>query len=297
MSNSKKSIKSGNVSTTEEKINFLMMNFHKENRAPEQIKEVEPKGQEIIDLEEDLSTPKKLKPILKPTPNIPNQTIPHLSPLPLAKPSNQDQTPQSQEKKPLVFTKPSSVLNLPIDDRKSTSSSTSSKKYSKESHALKIAFLNRATSNCPSQSSKLSFRKRKNPLKTNAFLPSDLQSVGGKSANSGVSSTFSSKAGQSRIGESKKSSLLNYGIKQEAGEFSSLRKKVCRKIYEIFSKEYITDKKEAKRVTLELEKKINFFFNSSMSKKRYIGVIKIIFKKLRVSALCLNILEQQDPPN
>ena len=295
MSNSKKSTKSANVSTTEEKINFLMMNFHKENQAPQSVKAVEPNAQEIIDLEEDPNAPKRLKPILKPTPTKPNIAITHNSPLPLPKPMTKEQA-QSQEKKPLMFTKPPSVINQPMDDRKSTSSSTSSKKYAKESHALKIAFLNRATSNCPSQSSKVSFRKRKKPLKKRAFLPSDLQSVGGKSAKSGVSSTFSSKAGQSRIGESKKSSLLNYGIKQEPGEFSSLRKKVCRKIYEIFSKEYITDKKEAKRVTLELERKINFFFNSSMSKKRYIGVIKIIFKKLRVSALCLNILEQQDPP-
>lgn len=173
MSNSKKSTKSANVSTTEEKINFLMMNFHKENLAPQTVKEVEPKPQEIIDLEEDVTGPKKLKPILKPTPTKPNTTVTHTSPLPQPQPLTLEQ-PQAQEKKPLVFTKPSSVINQPMDDRKSTSSSTSSKKYAKESHALKIAFLNRATSNCPSQSSKVSFRKRKKPLKKRAFLPSDL---------------------------------------------------------------------------------------------------------------------------
>jgi hypothetical protein len=68
----------------------------------------------------------------------------------------------------------------------------------------------------------------------------------------------------------------------EAGEFSSIRKKACRKICDILIKEYIPVKREAMRITLELERKINFFFNSQVSKKKYIGVIKTIFKKLRV---------------
>lgn len=103
-----------------------------------------------------------------------------------------------------------------------------------------------------------------------------------KSTLSGLSVSTSSKNGQSWKAESKKSSLLNYGIKIEHTELSSLRKKVCRKIYEFLSKDYIPDKSQAKRITLELEKKVNFFFNSKLSKKRYIGIIKAIFKKLRV---------------
>jgi hypothetical protein len=86
------------------------------------------------------------------------------------------------------------------DDVKSTSSS-SSKQYPKENHALKIAYLNRASSNCPSEISEISLRKRrKRDLERRRkmeFLKPE------RSVQSGLSSTFSSKMGQSRMNDSK----------------------------------------------------------------------------------------------
>lgn len=207
---------------------------------------------------------------------------------------------------------------------KSSSSSRSKKYATKQEHPLKLAYMSRASStnksNCPSISSQVSFRKRKpkhpqihqnrilgptitqtppKPPKMSFISPKNTQeTLKTKSlCNSAVSSSFS----VSKFGESTTQnpplpppSFLNcgYEMKTEHVELSSLRKKVCRKIYEILSREYIQERKEAKRVTLELEKKIHFFFNSDLSKKRYVGIIKTIFKKLKVFYLLTRRLEK-----
>jgi len=201
-------------------------------------------------------------------------TIPNPEPI---KPSEQEKV-QLASSPPLVNALPPPPP--PQEAPEIASSTSSSKKYVKDSHALKLAYLNRAASSlCPSEGSQVSFRKRKKQEKKAGFLHTDLQSM-----RSGVSSSFSGGGGAHSRGEaSKQSSFLNFRVKVEHCELSSLRKKVCRKIYEIILKDFLTDKKLAKRLTLELEKKINFFFNSSHSEKRYIGIIKSIFKLLKVS--------------
>jgi len=71
-------------------------------------------------------------------------------------------------------------------------------------------------------------------------------------------------------------------VKLEASELSDLRKKVCRKIYELLLKDFVQEKKTAKTLTINMEHKINLIFSSVHSQKSYIKVIKTIFKKLKV---------------
>lgn len=61
-----------------------------------------------------------------------------------------------------------------------------------------------------------------------------------------------------------------------------LRKKVCRKIYTIIHEEFKRPKEIAKQVTLDLEYRVNK--TAPFHTDQYLKTIKLIFKKLRVSA-------------
>lgn len=75
---------------------------------------------------------------------------------------------------------------------------------------------------------------------------------------------------------------LDYKIKFEGGELPKIRKKVCRKLYEIFSKKYNLGKKEAKHLALNLEYRMNTTFNHEIDSKLYRRNFKVLLKYLEV---------------
>lgn len=75
---------------------------------------------------------------------------------------------------------------------------------------------------------------------------------------------------------------LDYRIKFEGGELPKIRKKVCRKLYEIFSNKYNLGKKEAKHLALNLEYRMDTTFNHEMDSKIYRKNFKVLLKHLDV---------------
>lgn len=72
-------------------------------------------------------------------------------------------------------------------------------------------------------------------------------------------------------------------VKREETEMSGIRKRVCRKIYSILYDELKVGKMMAKRLTLGVEARINHFYSHNQDPKIYIKVVKLLFKKVRVS--------------
>ena len=68
-------------------------------------------------------------------------------------------------------------------------------------------------------------------------------------------------------------------------EMTKLRKRVCRKVHQIFCKEFKLQKSASKRLTLAIEGRVNQLYPNEASGK-YIDVIKKIFRKMRVSCSC-----------
>ena len=71
-----------------------------------------------------------------------------------------------------------------------------------------------------------------------------------------------------------------------------LRKRVCRKVYNILHKEFQKPKELSKNLTLAIEKRVNKL--TPYHSKQYLKTFKLIFKKLRVSTTILtspNLLE------
>ena len=160
-----------------------------------------------------------------------------------------------------------------INTRKnSVQMSSTNKRYPKEKHTLKLAFMSKSSSKCLSEYSSTSFKsysKRRRQSRIRNFKHQRENSL-----NSRISSTF---------GWSNKSSTHNHNIKQEGNGLSEFRIKVCRKIYKILTREFSQTATEAKKLTVQIENRVNFFFNSDISKRRYIDVIKSIFKQLQVN--------------
>lgn len=78
------------------------------------------------------------------------------------------------------------------------------------------------------------------------------------------------------------------GIKKEPleDEMPGLRRRVCRKVYNIIHKEFQKPKELAKKLTLAIEYRINKM--TPHHTKQYLRTVKIIFKKLRVRNLTLH---------
>lgn len=76
---------------------------------------------------------------------------------------------------------------------------------------------------------------------------------------------------------------LDYRVKFEGGELPKIRKKVCRKLYEIFCNKYGLGKKEAKHVALNLEYRMDTTFNHEVNSKLYRRNFKVLLKHLDVS--------------
>lgn len=75
---------------------------------------------------------------------------------------------------------------------------------------------------------------------------------------------------------------LDYKIKFEGGELPKIRKKVCRKLYEIFSKKYGLGKKEAKHIALNVEYRMDTTFSHHVDEKIYKKNFKVLLKFLEV---------------
>lgn len=76
---------------------------------------------------------------------------------------------------------------------------------------------------------------------------------------------------------------LDYRVKFEGGELPKIRKKVCRKLYEIFCSKYKLGKREAKHVALNLEYRMDTTFNHEVDSKMYRKNFKVLLKHLDVS--------------
>ena len=87
-------------------------------------------------------------------------------------------------------------------------------------------------------------------------------------------------------------------VKREAGvkspSHSIVRKRVCRKIYSILTKECKVETKMARNLSLALELRINSFYPENPNSKTYIKVIKNIFDKIRVRLFFLNDLGRKN---
>ena len=70
-------------------------------------------------------------------------------------------------------------------------------------------------------------------------------------------------------------SILNIKI-EENSELPKIRKKICRKMLKIFHEEFNIDRKDAKRLTLQLESRFNLLF--SFKNEKYVNTIGKFFK-------------------
>lgn len=70
-------------------------------------------------------------------------------------------------------------------------------------------------------------------------------------------------------------SILNVKI-EENSELPKIRKKICRKMLKIFNEEFNLDRKDAKRLTLQLESRFNLLF--SFKNEKYVNTIGKFFK-------------------
>jgi len=169
---------------------------------------------------------------------------------------------KAENEAPTIDFKKQDVIDLeaPKPNPALISSTTKLKKrFKKEAHSLKLAYLSRTSESCPSEISDLSLPKRRPSYqkpRSNNQTPTKKQPS--------RASSFSSM------------------VKLEASELTDFRKKECWKIYELMLKDFVSDKKKAKMVTINMEHKINQVFSSVHSKKSYIRVVKTIFKKLKV---------------
>lgn len=77
-------------------------------------------------------------------------------------------------------------------------------------------------------------------------------------------------------------------VVQQSNQMPGLRKRVCRKVYSILNKEFKKPKTLSKKLTLALEYRINIFY--PYKKNEYIKTVKSLFKKLRVNSKFSNFL-------
>lgn len=200
-----------------------------------------------------------------------------------------------------------------VSKGKESKTSNSKKKYKKDEHALVMAWRSRTSSPCPSSNSvkssqfsmgsNLSFKDKKNILKkgsvkhpsiftmkrvssmTNSVI-SELSSKG--SANDSFASfNFNNqheiKRSSSGLPKFRKVKKPLFSVKKESqeAEMPGLRRRVCRKVYNIIHKEFQKPKELAKKLTLAIEYRINKM--TPHHTKQYLRTVKLIFKKLRVS--------------
>lgn len=199
--------------------------------------------------------------------------------------------------------------------KSSRSSRNGKKKYRKDEHALVRAWRSRTTSPCPSSNSvkssqfsigsNLSFKEKKKILNSGAVkhpsiftmkrvssltnsVISDLSSKGGSIADSFASFNFQNKheIKRSSSGLPKFRKIVKkpqFSVKKESqeAEMPGLRRRVCRKVYNIIHKEFQRPKELAKKLTLAIEYRINKM--TPHHTKQYLKTVKLIFKKLRVT--------------
>lgn len=189
------------------------------------------------------------------------------------------------------------------------------KKYKKDEHALVMAWRSRTSSPCPSSNSvqsnqfsiasNLSFKEKKQILNSGAVkhpcifamkrvssiansVMSDLSSKGSL-ADSFASYSFNNKLeikrSSSGLPKFRKIKKPIFPVKKEIQEkeMPGLRRRVCRKVYNIIHKEFQKPKELSKKLTLAIEFRINKM--TPHHTKQYLKTVKLIFKKLRVSPL------------
>lgn len=76
-------------------------------------------------------------------------------------------------------------------------------------------------------------------------------------------------------------SLFDYGMKYEGNEIAKIRKKVCRKLYNILHDEFGLEKDLAKRFSLNVEFKVNLFYDHEAQASKYIEKFKALLRLLK----------------
>jgi hypothetical protein len=89
--------------------------------------------------------------------------------------------------------------------------------------------------------------------------------------------------------QNKENSIINVKLEENSNEMPKIRKKICRKMLKIFHDEFNLDRKDAKRLTLQLETRFNLLF--SFKSEKYIESIKKFFINLRVTFFLLMKIE------
>lgn len=179
-----------------------------------------------------------------------------------------------------------------------------------------MAWRSRTTSPCPSSNSvkssqfsigsNLSFKEKKQILNSGAVkhpsiftmkrvssmtnsMISDLSSKG-SAVDSFASFNFNNKheikrssSGLPKFRKIVKKQSFHVKKESQEAEMPGLRKRVCRKVYNIIHKEFQRPKELAKKLTLAIEYRINKM--TPHHTKQYLKTVKLIFKKLRVSPL------------
>lgn len=166
------------------------------------------------------------------------------------------------------------------------------KSYAKEQHFLKLLYMERLSE----RSSSMTYKKSKRIPTTNLMFMLRNSAEKRQTKQEAYKLPPSSK---SRTSSSFISSLENLDnnrprnlghqqdladlikVKVEEGrEMPKKRKKICRKIFEIFSKEKNLEKKFSQKLTLYIENKINRLHEYNT--KEYLCIIKQLFNKIRV---------------
>ncbi len=199
-----------------------------------------------------------------------------------------------------------------INEEESDSKNT--KKFKKDEHALVMVWRSRTSSPCPSSNSvkssqfsigsNLSFKEKKQILQAGAvkhpsiFTMKRLSSmtnsaVSELSSKGSVVDSFANFSINSKPEMIRSSSGLPKfrkidpnappSIKREfqEEEMPGLRKRVCRKVYNIIHKEFQKPKELAKKITLAIEYRINKL--TPHHTKHYLKTVKQVFKSIRVS--------------
>ena len=76
--------------------------------------------------------------------------------------------------------------------------------------------------------------------------------------------------------------LTDYGIKFEGRNIPKIRRKVCRKLFKILQEEFNMEKMKAKKLSLNMEYRINMSFNYKTDQGEYLDKFKKVLRYLKV---------------
>lgn len=255
-----------NLRTTKEKINFLMLNYEKENVMDPEEKDID-KDSAVVSLVDEQESRSKRMMAEK------AQSLMGDSELRKEKRKRRYKKEEHYLKKVWL-----SRTNSPCPSQQSSLNfSTESLSVTANKDKRKNIF--KSPFKKPNLKKMFIFNSVRNSVK------SDKSSQGSfaESFNSMVprSTQINKEMTTNEIIKIKKESVV-----QQSNQMPGLRKRVCRKVYSILNKEFKKPKTLSKKLTLALEYRINIFY--PYKKNEYIKTVKSLFKKLRVILTCFN---------